>query len=527
MKLWAVFAVALASLSIPQLAEAEERLLLRVNPAPDCGRAIACWAELEAKLDGAGIWHAAPLLPWRVQGAMRSAPSGLERTLVVRYSSYEGTAFKAFVDELNELKSVELSEVDAIGWGAGSWIPEDERWPEQWSLEQPEDVDVDASAAWGLSRGSAQVIIAILDSGIDYNHHEFQGRVLEGWDFVNDDADPWDDAGHGTNVSSIAAAAGDGIGVVGICPHCSLLPVKVLSSENWGYYSWWAAGIQWAVEHDADIINLSLGGTEGSVVLADAVSSAHDSGVVVVAAMMNDNAEKSYIPARLEESIAVGATDRTDRRAAPFSWGGGSNWGSHIDVVAPGNDILGAAAGGGYGVWSGTSQATPLVAGSLALLLSKDPELSPAELRAMLQQGVVDQVGREEEDLPGFDPFHGWGRLNAFLLLSNSGLFDDLDGDGYPQPLDCDDGDEARYPGAQDPAWDGVDSDCDAQTGEGSVALALNALTLPRSFLPRQATQSGVSDCSCSMNTPQKAIPVWLSLFQLLWIPLLLHGRKS
>jgi hypothetical protein len=224
------------------------------------------------------------------------------------------------------------------------------------------------------------------------------------------------------------------------------------------------------VDQGADVLNMSEGGVANDSVLLAGSAYAAAAGVPVVVAMMNSNDSTPFYPAAHPQNIAVGATDTADRRAAPFSWGGGSNHGPHIDVVAPGNLVYGLGLDPGeYGTWwSGTSQATPAVAGLVALLLTVRPELDPEQVRAYLRDGAEDQVGRPGEDIAGFDVFHGAGRID--LRASLALLFADLgdgDGDGVaPVDGDCDDTDPAVLPGA-DELCDGLDTDCDGALPDG------------------------------------------------------------
>ena len=166
---------------------------------------------------------------------------------------------------------------------------------------------INAEGAWDVTVGDANLIVAVLDTGIDASDPEFSGRVLPGYDFVNGDADPADDSGHGTHVTGIIAAGIDNNeGIAGIAGNVRILPVKVLSAYNTGWWSDVAAGISWAVDQGADVINLSLTGGVDSETLRDAVNYALSKGVPIVVAAGNDGSNSLRYPASYEEVISLG-----------------------------------------------------------------------------------------------------------------------------------------------------------------------------------------------------------------------------
>jgi thermitase len=270
---------------------------------------------------------------------------------------------------------------------------------------------IQAPAAWDYTTGSQSVIIAIVDTGLTLNHPEFAGRVLPGYDFVNNDADPSDDHGHGTHVAGIAAAGvNNGIGMAGICGGCSVLPVKVLNHENSGSWAGVAAGVIYAADHGARIINLSLGGSGNSATMEQAVQYAQSKGVLIVAAAGNGRTDRPFYPAAYAGVLAVSATRRDDTRWSL------SNYGSYIDVAAPGHSVYSAYHDlgntyGGYTFMSGTSMASPHVAGLAGLLLSQDPSRTAADLERLITT-TADDLGE-----PGWDPYFGYGRINALAAL--------------------------------------------------------------------------------------------------------------
>ncbi len=272
---------------------------------------------------------------------------------------------------------------------------------------------IQANLAWDFTQGSSSVIVAVVDSGVDPNHPELAAKLLPGYDFVNNDPDPSDDNGHGTHVAGIVAAAtNNGIGVAGIGFNTRILPVKVLNAYNSGYWSWVADGILYAADHRAHIINLSLGGTTPSSVLQDAVNYAWSHGTLIVAAAGNNANSTPFYPAAYDVVMGVAATDYNDAR-----WGL-SNYGSFVSVSAPGASVYSTCWDSGsstYRYMSGTSMAAPHVSGVAALLLAQNPGRSNAELRSIIE-ATADDLGD-----PGWDPYYGYGRINAYRAVTYQG----------------------------------------------------------------------------------------------------------
>lgn len=261
------------------------------------------------------------------------------------------------------------------------------------------------------------VRVCIVDTGVDDSHPGLNPLVAQ-HDFVNNDSDATDDEGHGTHVAGIVASK-DAI-FRGVASGASLMAAKVLDSNGDGFVSDVIDGINWCVANNADVINLSLGGglfgsTCDSNLDAMAVNNAVAAGVVVAVASGNDgtlNAVSS--PACASGAIAVGAIDDLDGRTA-FS-----NEGPQLDVVAPGAPITSLNApinGGGFATFFGTSMATPHVAGLAALILDKNSNLNPAQVRAAIENNALDLT--DPPAVPGFDPVYGWGRIQAANSVNN------------------------------------------------------------------------------------------------------------
>lgn len=371
------------------------------------------------------------------------------------------------VSELKNTGLFEVVEPDYIAYGTGKKVdnttftttPNDEFFSSarQWSLindgsfatgtvTSTSGADIDMQSAWDITTGNPNITIAVLDTGLKMDHPEFAGRIwinpnetsdgadtdsntfiddINGWDFVNNDNDPTDNQGHGTNVTGIIAATGNNsIGYAGVDWKCKIMPLKVLNFENEGVYSNTIEGINYAVSKGVKIINISIAGVDESTLLEEAINNAYASGVIMIVSMGNKNTNIVRYPASYANTIAVGSTDTHDQRSNPFNSEdpatSGSNFGSHIDIVAPGSYILGLdfASDTQYNIfYSGTSQSAPLVAGICSLILDKKPNLTVEEIRAVLRDSADDMVGDPSEDVVGWDQYYGAGRVNAFKAL--------------------------------------------------------------------------------------------------------------
>jgi len=315
-----------------------------------------------------------------------------------------------------------------------TWAPDDSRYPEQWNFDQ-----VNAEAAWDIQQGgSADVIVAVLDTGVAYETYDsyvlapdLTGTAfVAGWDFINNDAHPNDDYGHGTHVTgTIAQTTNNDLGVAGLAFGVTIMPVKVLNASGSGTVAQVADGIYYAVDNGAHIINLSLSGPGWTQTELDAVEYALSKGVTVVCAAGNDytTGNDPQYPAAFSSTIAVGATDFTETKA----WY--SNTGDYMDIVAPGGDTrIGVDQNGdgnpdgvlqqtfakpNYGAfdyyyYQGTSMAAPHVSAAAALLLSENRSLSPDGIRDVLETTASDlgPVGWDEE--------YGHGLLDVAAALA-------------------------------------------------------------------------------------------------------------
>lgn len=356
----------------------------------------------------------------------------------------------ATVESLRRTGQVAFAELDYRAHATDVITPNDPGWSNQWG-----PVRIQAPAAWNIVTGT-QVTIAVVDSGLQLSHEDLVSQVwtnpgeipgngldddgngkiddIHGWHIYHywngstfdpaEDADIRDDYGHGTHVSGIAAArTNNGAGIAGIAWGARIMPVKVLDQYGNGWYSDIAAGILYATDNGAHIVNLSLGGASSSETLCAAVEYAYSKGAVLVAAAGNTGGTVFY-PAACTHVLAVAATDSNDQRAS-FS-----NYGPQVDLAAPGVDIFstwchpdttsGLCLGNYYFSRSGTSMAAPHVSGVAALIRSLGPELSASQ--------VVSRLLETSDDVssPGPDIFTGWGRINAYRAIADLEPLPDL-----------------------------------------------------------------------------------------------------
>ena len=324
------------------------------------------------------------------------------------------TAKAQVADAVANRAGVEYAEPNAVYEAFA--VPNDPRFDDQYAPQM-----VNAPEVWNTSFEDDEVIIAVVDTGIKYDHPDLQENFgdVKGYDFVDGDDDPYPDdltkETHGTHVAGIAAARIDnGIGIAGIS-NATLLGVRALDESQSGYISDIADGIQWATDRGADVINLSLGGSSYSETLQRAVSYAYEKGVLLVAAAGNDYGGSVSYPAAHEECIAVSALDANE------SFASYSNEGSKVELAAPGTDLLSTWNDDGYRTHSGTSMAAPVVSGVGALILSKRDFVN-TEVRSHLKNTAVD-VGLQSTE-------QGSGRVDATASTNDQESVLTIEGSG-------------------------------------------------------------------------------------------------
>ncbi|WP_152392166.1 S8 family peptidase [Paenibacillus guangzhouensis] len=271
----------------------------------------------------------------------------------------------------------------------------------QWNLPI-----IDTNKGWGLTKGNNQVIVAVVDTGVDIHHPDLKDQLLKGYNAIDPGSDPLDDVGHGTHVAGIIAAkVNNHEGIAGMSWYNKILPVKVLDNSGAGTTYSVAQGIIWATDHGAKVINLSLGNYAEANFLHDAIKYAYDKDVVVIAATGNDNTDQPGYPAAYPEVFAVSATNKSKHRAS-FS-----NFGDYVDVVAPGENIASTFPNNQYAALSGTSMACPHVSALAALIRSVNPTLKNTEVMDLMRKSVID-LGPAGRDVD-----FGFGQIDVAKAL--------------------------------------------------------------------------------------------------------------
>ena len=302
------------------------------------------------------------------------------------------------------------------------FVPNDPNWTIQWG---PQKIGVEY--AWNTTTGDPSVLVAVIDTGIDYNHSDLIDNYnASGYDWVNYDPDPLDDHGHGTHCAGIIAATlNNNIGIAGV-GQVQVMAEKALSAQGSGWDFDLAQAIIHAVDQGADILSNSWGSSYDSVTIHDAIKYAYNAEVLVVAAAGNSATSTKHYPAAYDEVVAVAATDEDDN-PAQWTGGKGTNFGDWIELAAPGDDIYSTlpmytvtvnsppySKSHNYDYLSGTSMACPHVAGVAALVWSQFPNVSRDYLRLRLQV-TADDLGD-----PGFDIHYGHGRINAAKAIGEA-----------------------------------------------------------------------------------------------------------
>lgn len=318
-----------------------------------------------------------------------------------------------------EVLSVDPNEVRCV-----ADVASEPYFDKQWYLQQIDLID-----AFKLEEGSANVTVAILDTGVNANHPELNGRILPGYDFVNDDPKPIDDNGHGTFIAGIIGSNINGVGIAGLTNNVKILPVKVGDASGEMDLSDIISGLYYAMEQDVDVINMSYTGEMANTLEKQALEEAYQQGITLVGASGNDGYNQPQYPASLLNVISVGASKNVNSTTydpklfrAVFS-----NYGSMIDVGAPGVNIISTDLGSGFITDDGTSFSAPMVSGLAALIKSKHPTWDPTMIEWAIEKGATNGTYSSGT----WDHMLGYGVINYYesLKLAAPDNSDDITGD--------------------------------------------------------------------------------------------------
>ena len=304
------------------------------------------------------------------------------------------------VEKLKKRKDVEFAEPDMYCEPVGNFdIPNDPSLSQQWWVS-----NINLPQAWDVNKGSSNIIIAIIDSGCDISHPDLVSKYVPGFNFFDINTNTQDVRGHGTAVAGCAAAAtNNGIGGAGAGRNCMIMPLRVSDATGYAYWSTIAQAMRWAADKGARVANASFACGESTTIQSAAQYMNSKNGIFCCSA---GNQAKQLVGVNFPEVIVVGATDSADNLAS-FS-----NWGSSVDLVAPGVICYTTTLGGGYQWWSGTSFSSPITAGVVGLLLSTNSALRPADVDRILKTTSKD-LGD-----PGYDLKYAFGRINAYNAIT-------------------------------------------------------------------------------------------------------------
>ena len=310
------------------------------------------------------------------------------------------------IEYFNERKNIEYAEPNFILMQNEASGPNDLLYQEnyQWNLPV-----IGTEQGWNVTRGNEDIEIAIVDTGVDLDHPELRNRLVKGYNVIDEKYEPDDDNGHGTHVAGIIASeTNNNEGVAGMTWFSKIMPIKAMGAKGYGTTFDIAKGIVWAVDHGADVINLSLGNYQPSKVLEEAVSYAYKKNVVMVSAAGNDGSNQPTYPSAYPEVISVAAVDYNGNRAS-FS-----NYGEYIDIAAPGVYIPSTYFHEQYAALSGTSMAAPHVAGLAALIKSANPDLTSSQVIRIIKNSAID-LGEQ-----GKDTYYGNGLIDVNSALQEA-----------------------------------------------------------------------------------------------------------
>jgi hypothetical protein len=308
----------------------------------------------------------------------------------------------ATMNKLKNNRKLKYVELDMAIRPSGS--VSDPAFGSSWALPK-----IGVPSAWDNANGSG-IVVAVLDTGVDGTHPDLATNMVAGWNFYDNNSNTADVYGHGTMVAgTVAAVANDGIGSAGVAWGAKIMPVRISAPDGTAYWSTVAQGIDWAADNGARVVNVSYNGVSGSATVQSAADYMRSKGGVVVVAAGNSGAFDGT--AASDSLLSISATDANDALTS-FS-----SYGAYVDLAAPGVNIYTTARGGGYANASGTSFSSPVVAGTVALMLAANGKLAPANVDSILKSTALD-LGTA-----GYDQSYGYGRVNAAAAVASAKAF--------------------------------------------------------------------------------------------------------
>ena len=373
-------------------------------------------AVIETK-DTVEVVESTPVIEENTPESTASAIENVQGESVVKKQKkklkIEKTRVKAgdrdkLIEKLRKNPNVEYAEPNYIGYSL--FIPNDPKYVSgsQWDLPM-----IQAPNGWDITQGSSSVIVAFIDSGVRSTHEDLAGKIVTGYNFIDNNTDTTDVYGHGTVVAGRISATNNNKGIASLGWNTSIMPLRISDKNGlWNSSYLVAAIIRAADQPDVKVINISLGGPLETNQVKNAIDYAWGKGIVIVAAAGNNDSRCPAIcyPAASNHVIAVGSLDSSGNKAIK------SSMGPELDVMAPGAGVLSTKFGSNtaYGTGNGTSFSTPQVAALAALILSVKPGLNPKQVTDIITQTAddMDAVGRDNNT--------GWGRINALKALQRA-----------------------------------------------------------------------------------------------------------
>ncbi|SES88416.1 S-layer homology domain-containing protein [Oceanobacillus limi] len=370
----------------------------------------------------------------------------LKRNNIYVYEVPDQLNYSEVINNLEQNKNIRSVEPNEVRSVDNSNLSGEPYYSQQWYLDT-----INQQKAIGLTNDDTSITVAVIDTGIQADHPDLNGKILPGYDFYNNDSDPEDDNGHGTFISGIIAANINETGMAGMTKQAKVLPIKVGNYSGEMLSSNIIEGIYYAIDQGVDVINMSYGGLSRNFLEEAALEEAYNQGIVLVAASGNDGNTQLMYPASYPNVISVGAMQQISTNYNPnLARADFSNYGTTLDVGAPGTEILSTLMGG-YAKGQGTSFAAPMVSGLAVMLKAKHPQWTPAMIEWAIEKGAIN--GRYSTG--AWEPQLGYGVIDVFesITLDSPDMKNDVSNskqDSYSINLNSEESEYLQIPRDQD-----------------------------------------------------------------------------